>query len=105
MKLDIESDTIKFIGKILIILVLIYFVARQCTSHPAPQLPLPLVKAEKPHITNLVEYVTQTGTTVAYNSVDLVARVEGYLDAIEFTDGTFVKKDKELFVIQPEPYM
>ena len=34
-----------------------------------------------------------------------MARIEGYLEAIEFTDGTFVKKGQELFVIQPEPYM
>jgi RND family efflux transporter MFP subunit len=53
----------------------------------------------------LINYVTQTGTTVALNSVDLVARVEGFLRAIEFADGAFVKKGQELFIIQPEPYM
>lgn len=59
---------------------------------------------QKPKLEEMVEYVTQTGTMVAYNSVNLVARVEGYLDSIEFVDGTFIKKGKELFVIQPEPY-
>ncbi len=51
------------------------------------------------------DYVTQTGNTVAYQSVDLVARIEGYLDSIEFTDGAFVKKGQELFVVEPEPYL
>jgi RND family efflux transporter MFP subunit len=65
----------------------------------------PTVVIQKPKLKEMAEYVTQTGTMVAYNSVDLVARIEGYLQKIEFTDGTFVKKDKELFIIEPEPYM
>ncbi len=105
MKFDIHADWIKSIGIFLLILLLFYFVARHFTAHHVTELPLPMVKVEKPKITKLVEYVTQTGTTVAYNSVNLVARVEGYLNAIEFTDGTYVNKNSELFVIQPEPYM
>ena len=34
----------------------------------------------------------------------MVARVEGYLDAIEFTDGSFVKERTRVIFIQPEPY-
>ena len=33
-----------------------------------------------------------TGNTVAFNTVDLVARVEGFLTAIDYTDGGYVKK-------------
>jgi multidrug resistance efflux pump len=36
--------------------------------------------------------------------VDLVARVEGYLRSVNFTDGTLVKAGQLLFVIEPEPY-
>src|SRR5205085_8997538 len=32
------------------------------------------------------------------------ARVQGFLDTISFVDGTIVKKDSPLFVIEPEPY-
>jgi multidrug efflux pump subunit AcrA (membrane-fusion protein) len=53
----------------------------------------------------MADYITQTGNTVAYNAVNLVARVEGFLDSITFVDGTFVKKGQPLFVIEPEPYM
>jgi len=49
-------------------------------------------------------YLELTGNTSATLSVDLVARVEGYLQSIEFTDGTVVKKDAPLFVIEPAPY-
>ena len=74
------------------------------TNHSELTIPLPVVVVQKPKLLEMVHYVTQTGTTVAYNAVNLVARVSGYLTEIEFTDGTFVKKDKELFIIQPEPY-
>ena len=38
------------------------------------------------------------------NSVDLVARVQGFVQAISYTDGDFVKKGTSLFTIEPEPY-
>ena len=75
------------------------------TTHKKPILPPAPVVLQKPKVSNITDYITQTGTMVDYNSVDLVARVEGYLEGINFTDGTFVKKDKELFVIQPKPYL
>jgi RND family efflux transporter MFP subunit len=36
--------------------------------------------------------------------VDLVARVTGYLESVNFEDGAFVKEGQLLFVIEPEPY-
>ena len=65
----------------------------------------PKVIVQKPKLSEVIEYVNQTGTLVAYNSVDLVARIEGFLESIEFTDGTFVKKGQELFIVEPEPYL
>jgi len=38
------------------------------------------------------------------NSVDLVARVQGFVQAISYNDGDFVKKGTSLFTIEPEPY-
>lgn len=75
--------------------------------HP-PQginIPIPKVVVQKPKLAMRADYIQLTGNTVAYNAVNLVARVEGYLDKIEFTDGTFVKKNQELFVIEPQPYL
>ncbi len=70
-----------------------------------PDFPLPMVVVQKPKAANVTEYVTQTGSLVAYNAVDLVARIEGFLEAIKFTDGTFVKKGQELFIVEPKPYL
>lgn len=105
MKFDKNSKQVKIAGIALVIFFLIYLIVHHYASHDTPTLPLPAVEIKKPVVAEMAEYVTQTGTTVAFKSVNLVARIEGYLTAIEFTDGTFVKKDKELFIIQPEPYM
>jgi RND family efflux transporter MFP subunit len=104
MNFDKNSKEVRIAGIVLGILLLMYLV-HHFTKSNAPTIPTPVVAIQKPIVTEMAEYVTQTGTTVALNSVNLVARIEGYLNSIEFTDGTFVKKGKELFVIQPEPYM
>ncbi len=85
-------------------LLVVFILYKQFKPKQEITIPLPLVTVQKPIEREMVDYVTQTGTTVAFNSVNLVARVAGYLDAIKFTDGTFVKKGTELFIIQPQPY-
>ncbi len=67
--------------------------------------PPPSVTVAKPVISQITPYLIETGNTVAYNSVDLVARVSGYLDSYNFKDGSVVKKGDLLFVIQPQPYI
>ncbi|MBN9231028.1 MAG: efflux RND transporter periplasmic adaptor subunit [Legionella sp.] len=90
------------IGLISILLLYLLF---SLFKKPKPlEIPPPVVQVAHPQTQEVVEYVTQTGTTVAYQSVNLVARVEGYLEKISFKDGSFVKKGQELFIIQPEPY-
>lgn len=103
MNFDRHSKSTK-IAAVLAALVVVYAVVHYSSRSKAPSIPLPVVAVQKPQLQEMVDYVTQTGTTVAYNSVDLVARVAGYLDSIDFVDGTFVKKGTQLFVIQPEPY-
>ena len=66
--------------------------------------PAPSVVIAKPVLAPVTNYLVETGNTVAYNSVDLVARADGYLNSYHFTDGSFVNKGQLLFVIQPEPY-
>ncbi|MDN5871024.1 MAG: efflux RND transporter periplasmic adaptor subunit [Nitrococcus sp.] len=62
------------------------------------------VGVTKPVRQPVTDYLELTGTTQAINSVDLVARVEGFLQAIKVPDGALVEKGDVLFVIEPEPY-
>jgi RND family efflux transporter MFP subunit len=49
-------------------------------------------------------YLEHTGTMTAFASVDLVARVNGYLKSINYVDGATAKAGELLFEIEPAPY-
>lgn len=53
---------------------------------------------------NVRPFVELTGNTTAFATVDLVARVEGFLQSIDYKDGSFVKKGDSLFKIEPTTY-
>lgn len=66
--------------------------------------PPPKVDVGSPVTRSVTRYLTATGNTAPYNSVDLVARVQGTLQDIKYEDGAFVKKGTTLFVIEPDTY-
>jgi RND family efflux transporter MFP subunit len=49
-------------------------------------------------------YLEATGYTAAINTTNLVARVQGFLQKINYKEGEEVKEGTTLFVIEPEPY-
>ena len=49
-------------------------------------------------------HLEQTGNAVAFNTVDLVARVEGFLTEQKYQDGAAAKKGDVLFIIEQPPY-
>jgi RND family efflux transporter MFP subunit len=67
---------------------------------PPPQ----QVAVAKPMQQSVTPYLELTGNAAAYNQVDLEARVEGFLQEINYQDGAPVKKADTLFVIEPAPY-
>jgi RND family efflux transporter MFP subunit len=66
--------------------------------------PPPKVTVAHPAQQPVTHYLEVTGNTAAINTVDLVARVQGFLEEIHFKDGDAVKKGTVLFTIEPEPY-
>ena len=67
--------------------------------------PPPKVTVAAPVEQTVTSYLEATGKTAAVNSVDLVARVQGFLQEISYIDGAFVKKGALLFTIEPELYV
>jgi multidrug resistance efflux pump len=53
----------------------------------------------------VTDYADFTGRMTAVDSVEVRARVSGYLDKINFTEGALVKKGDVLFVIDPRPFV
>lgn len=66
--------------------------------------PPPQVGVAIPLRENVTAYLEETGTLAAVNTVDLVARIPGFVQDIQYKDGAIVKKGTPLFVIEPEPY-
>lgn len=70
---------------------------------PAPPAP-PTVIVAKPAAEAVANHLDFTGNTAAFRSVTVVARVEGYLEQIHFSDGQKVKPGDLLFTIQQKQY-
>jgi len=66
--------------------------------------PPPKVDVANPVQRPITRYLEATGNTAAIKSVDLVARVQGFLETINYRDGTFQKEGATLFTIEPETY-
>ena len=75
-----------------------------CEQNTFVQPPPPKVDVATPVQRSFTRYLEATGNTAPIKSVDLVARVQGFLQSIDYTDGTFVKQGIQLFTIEPETY-
>jgi RND family efflux transporter MFP subunit len=64
----------------------------------------PPVTVAKPVVKEIVEMDEYTGRFDAVGSVEIRARVSGYLESVRFQDGALVKENDLLFVIDQRPY-
>jgi RND family efflux transporter MFP subunit len=71
-------------------------------AHSPP--PPPEVTVAQPVRQVVTDYLELPGNTQAVSTVQLVARVAGYLDKALFQDGQIVKKGDLLFLIQQDTY-
>jgi multidrug efflux system membrane fusion protein len=65
---------------------------------------LPAVTVSRPVQQKITEWDEYTGRFVAVKTVEIRARVSGFIDSIHFKDGQIVKQGDLLFVIDPRPY-
>ncbi len=66
--------------------------------------PPPAVTVAKPVKRTVIDLDEYVGRFVAVNSVEVRARVSGYLDGVHFTDGQIVKQGDLLFTIDKRPF-
>jgi RND family efflux transporter MFP subunit len=66
--------------------------------------PIATVSVSRPIVEEIIEWDEYTGRFDAVDTVDVRARVSGYLDQIAFKDGQMVQKGDLLFVIDPRPF-
>jgi multidrug efflux system membrane fusion protein len=93
-----------FLTRGAVVLALAILVASCGQSQPPaapPPPPVTVAKAIKRSITDYDEYV---GRFTAVNSVEVRARVSGYLDGLHFKDGQIVKQGDLLLTIDKRPF-
>jgi RND family efflux transporter MFP subunit len=66
--------------------------------------PPPTVTVAKPIARTVTDYDEYVGRFLAVNSVEVRARVSGYLDQVHFQDGQMVKQGDLLFTIDKRPF-
>jgi RND family efflux transporter MFP subunit len=107
VQLAIESsDPMRFVDKRCgaILLTLLLAACGDSGSNQAAAPPPPPVTVAKPVIKEIVEYDEFTGRFDAAAWVEVRARVGGYLESVEFTDGAIVKEGDLLFIIDRRPF-
>ena len=92
------------ITRILLAVLLACFTT-SCRKQDIPKLPAPQVTVATPRVSEVSEYIDLTGTVGPLQCVTNVARVSGYLESLDFEDGSYVKKGTPLFKIQQDQYI
>jgi multidrug efflux system membrane fusion protein len=86
-------------------LILIANVLASCDGKPAANSPPPpAVTVSHPLQKSITEWDEYTGRFTALETVEIRARVSGFIDSVHFQEGQIVKKDDLLFVIDQRPY-
>jgi RND family efflux transporter MFP subunit len=83
---------------------LAFLVACEGSSNTYAPPPPPKVMVAQPLQQPVTQYFELTGNTAAINSVDIEARVQGFIESIDYQDGTAVTKGTQLFGIQRNTY-
>ena len=89
------------------LLLLVLCVLNGC-KRPAPALiqpPTPEVIVTKPSIQNLTNPLEFNGNAAAVETVEVKARVSGFITEIHFSDGQRITKGDPLFSIDQRPYL
>lgn len=74
-----------------------------CGKQEKPVAPPPEVQVAVPEQRDVPAYIELVAQAQGKQDVDIRARVEGYLDSVNFSEGSFVKKGDLLYQIDPKP--
>ena len=100
-----KIDSVRGLESSVIAAVTLTGLALGCGGQPetvAP--PPPEVTVASPQVRDVTVYQEFVGSTEAYESVEIRARVQGFLEEMTFVPSSFVRKGELLFVIEPGPY-
>jgi RND family efflux transporter MFP subunit len=103
-RLDVGARQIAANARVLCFATAAFVVLTGCEQNSFVPPPPPKVDVGLPVQQSVTRFLEATGNTAPIKSVDLVARVQGVLQSIDYKDGTLVKEGVSLFTIEPETY-
>jgi RND family efflux transporter MFP subunit len=95
---------LKYCARAAAILSIVWIFAACDQRNEYVEPPPPKVTVAKPLQREVTEYLEFTGTTHAFEKVEVRARVAGFLQKMHFTSGTKVEEGNLLFEIDPREY-
>jgi RND family efflux transporter MFP subunit len=91
-------------GRRVIFVIPALFALGACEQNSFVPPPPPKVDVGVPVQQKITRFLEATGNTAPIQTVDLVARVQGVLQSINYRDGSLVKAGTTLFTIEPDTY-
>lgn len=88
----------------LLILIGAALILAACEKEAPPPPPPPEVKAATVLQKDVPIYVEAIGETRGSTEIEIRARVEGFIESVDFEEGSFVRKGQLLYTIDPRPY-
>ncbi|MEO7385946.1 MAG: efflux RND transporter periplasmic adaptor subunit [Gammaproteobacteria bacterium] len=87
-----------------VVLAAAVLAATGCGRPTPPDMAPPEVTVAKPLVRQITDWDEYTGRLAAVETVEIRARVNGYLESVPFQEGSLVTRGDLLFVIDPRPY-
>lgn len=103
-KISLSKDKKRYVAAVFCCLVVVGLVSFFISRKKEIPTVLPVVVAQPVLRENVELYGEYVGRIRAQQFVEVRARVEGYLEQMLFEEGTYIKKDQILFVINRDQY-
>ena len=97
MRCHISSPGVSTVLTLLLVLA-------ACGEEPAPPPPPVPVKAATVLVRDVPIYLEAIGETRGNTEIEIRARVEGFIESVDFAEGTMVRKGQLLYTIDPRPF-
>lgn len=91
-------------GTCLVIAAAAFTLGTACRKAPPPAAAPPEVYVTDVAVKDVPVYLELAGQTEGFEDVDIRARVEGFLESVDFREGSFVRKGDLLYRIDPKPF-
>jgi membrane fusion protein (multidrug efflux system) len=87
-----------------VIILALFLSACDSSDKAAREMPPLAVRVTQATVQDVILSMEMVGTTMGTQDVPIRTRVEGYLETMEFEEGTFVKKGDMLYTIDAQPF-